>query len=408
MAAVPSAMPVSVPAHIPKSLVFDFDHFTAPEMSSEPHRRVSQLLHKNAPDVFYTPRGGGYWIVTRAEVAVDMLRQVDIFSSAPQFNHFKAFNPPMLPVQADPPDQTEYRRILNPKFAPNAIQKLETYIRELARTIIDDVYPKGQCNFIEEVAERFPVTIFLKIAGAPLADRARLVSIAVKYTRSPTFEERQAAISDMAAYLREKFKERSLEPKDDLLTQIVQARMPDRDLSQTEKEGLGVLLFFGGLDTVKSVLSFVVSYLAQHPEDYKRLVDNPALIKSAMEELMRVSGVSTPERGVTQDVDYRGIPFKKGDRVVFLTQLWGMDDQQIANPLQVDFNREVSQHYAFGAGPHRCIGSHLARMEFRVFLEEWTKTIKSFSVKDNAPVKTAGGVVWTPVELQLTWPVPGK
>jgi cytochrome P450 len=400
-----SSAVASIPAHIPKSLVYDFDHFTAPELAKDPHRTVSQKLHKEAPDVFYTPRSGGYWIVTRAEVAVDMLRQVEIFSSGPEHNHFKAFNPPMLPVQADPPNHTEYRRILNPKLTPNAIQKLESYVRELARTIIDDVYPKGECNFIEEVAERFPVTIFLKIAGAPLTDRARLVSIAVKYTRSPTFEERQAAISDMAAYMREKFQEREVEPRDDLLTLIAQARMPDRALTSTEKEGLGVLAFFGGLDTVKSVLSFVVSYLAQHPEDYRKLVEHPELIKSAMEELLRVSGVSTPERGVTHDVEYRGIPFKKGDRVVFLTQLWGMDDQQIANPHLVDFTRDVSQHYAFGAGPHRCIGSHLARLEFRIFLEEWTKTIKSFGVKDNMPVKTAGGVVWTPVELKLTWPV---
>ena len=104
----------SVPAHVPKALVYDFDHFTAPELQKEPHRAVSQKLHREAPDVFYTPRGGGYWIVTRAEVAVDMLRQVDIFSSGPEHNHFKAFNPPMLPVQADPPNHTDYRRILNP------------------------------------------------------------------------------------------------------------------------------------------------------------------------------------------------------------------------------------------------------------------------------------------------------
>src|ERR1700681_811995 len=89
----------NVPSHVPESLVYDFDHFTAREVQKYPHRAVSQRLHKEAPDVFYTPRNGGYWIVTRAEVAVDMLRQVDKFSSAPQFNHFKAFNPPMLPVQ---------------------------------------------------------------------------------------------------------------------------------------------------------------------------------------------------------------------------------------------------------------------------------------------------------------------
>jgi cytochrome P450 len=403
-----NAVVEKIPAHIPRSLVYDFDHYTAPELQNNPHRSVSQRLHKEAPEVFYTPRNGGYWIVTRAEVAVDMLRQVENFSSAPEYNHFKAFNPPMLPVQADPPDHTEYRRILNPKFAPGPVGKLEDYVRKLARTIIDEVYPLGRCNFIEDVAERFPVTIFLRIAGAPLADRARLVKIAVKYTRSPTFEERQAAITDMAEYLREKFRDRAQEPMDDLLTQIVQARMPGRELTGTEKEGLGVLLFFGGLDTVKSVLSFVMSYLATHPEDYKKLADNPALIKTAMEELLRVSGVSTPERGVTHDLEFRGIPFKKGDRVVFLTQLWGVDEHQVKNPYEVDFSREVSQHYAFGAGPHRCIGSHLARLEFRVFLEEWTRTIKQFGVENNAQVRTAGGVVWTPVALPLTWPVASR
>ena len=404
-AVVAESVAGNIPAHIPKSLVFDFDHFTAPEVQQDPQRSVSQLLHKNAPEVFFTPRNGGYWIVTRAEVAVDMLRQVDKFSSAPQFNHFKAFNPPMLPVQADPPDQAEYRRILNPKLAPGPIQKLEASVRQLAREIIDDVYPRGHCDFLLEVAERFPVTIFLRLAGAPLSDRARLVDIAVKYTRSPTFEERQAAISAMAAYLREKYKERAAEPRDDLLTQLVKARFPNRELTEIEREGMGVLMFFGGLDTVKSVLSFLVSHLAQHPADYKRLVDNPELIKSAMEELMRVSGVSTPERGVTHDLEYRGIPFKKGDRVVFLTQLWGVDDQQISNPYNVDFDRDVSQHYAFGAGPHRCIGSHLARLELRVFLEEWTRTVKTFSVENDVPVKTAGGVVWTPIALPLVWPV---
>ncbi len=396
----------AVPAHIPQSLVFDFDHFSAPEVQKNPHQSVSELLHKNAPEVFYTPRNGGYWIVTRAEVAVDMLRQVEKFSSAPEYNHFKAFSPPMLPVQADPPDHTEYRRILNPKFAPRPVQLLEASVRQLAREIIDDVYPRGRCDFIEEVAERFPVTIFLRIAGAPLSDRARLVKIAVKYTRSPSFEDRQAAISEMAAYLREKYLERARDPKDDLLTQLTQAKFPNRELSELEREGLGVLLFFGGLDTVKSVLSFVVSYLAQHPDDYKKLVDNPDMIKTAMEELMRVSGVSTPERGVTHDLEYRGIPFKKGDRIVFLTQLWGIDDQEIENPYKVDFGRAVSQHYSFGAGPHRCIGSHLARLEFRVFLEEWTRTIKTFGVENNAEVKTAGGVVWTPVALPLAWPKP--
>jgi cytochrome P450 len=238
-----------------------------------------------------------------------------------------------------------------------------------------------------------------------LEDRPVLVKMAVKYTRSPTFEDRQAAITELGQYLQAKYRDRAANPRDDLLTQLVQAKFPNRELSDTEREGLGVLLFLGGLDTVKSVLSFITSHLAQHPEHYRPLVENPDMIKTAMEELMRVSGVSTAERGVTHDMEYRGIQFKKNDRVVFMTQLWGVDDREIDHPMQVDYGRKVSQHYIFGAGPHRCIGSHLARLEIRVFLEEWTRTFKSFQVENNVEVRTAGGVVWTPVELPLTWKV---
>jgi cytochrome P450 len=355
--------------------------------------------------MFYTPRSGGYWIVTRAEVAVDMFRQPDKFSNSPEFNSFRLFKPLLYPQQSDPPEHGEYRKVITPKLTPNAIGKLEEGIRSLAQELIERVYSRGECEFMEDVAELFPVTIFMKLAGAPMEDREKLVDIAARFGRRPTFEERQQAVSEMAAYLRERYRERADAPRDDLLTQLAQSRAMGRELNADEREGLGSLLFFGGLDTLKSALSFSISYLARNPQDYQRLVDDPGLIPSAMEELLRISGVTTLERGATHDFEYRGVPFRKGDRIIILTQILGVDDRQNKDPYTVDFNRETSQHLLFSAGPHRCVGSHLARMEIRVFLEEWVKRIRSFGVKDNMEVPTAGGVVWRPIAVPLVWPV---
>jgi cytochrome P450 len=155
---------------------------------------------------------------------------------------------------------------------------------------------------------------------------------------------------------------------------------------------------------VKSLLSFFAAYLAGHPAQYRRLTTNPALIPAAMEELLRVHGIVTLERGATHDFEFCGVPFRTGDRVALLTQIFGLDDRAVDNPYEVNFDRRISPHLIFGAGPHRCIGSHLARIEIRVFLEEWCKTIPAFSLKPGAEVKTAGGVVWAPTQVPVVWP----
>ena len=395
----------SIPAHIPPELVYDFDHYTAPETRHDPQISVAQRLHREAPDIFYTPRSGGYWMVTRAEVAVDMFRQPEKFSNSPEYNSFRLFKPLLYPQQSDPPEHGEYRKVITPKLTPNAIAKLEDSIRALARELIDRVYARGECEFMADVAELYPVTIFMRMAGAPLADRERLVDIAARFGRRPTFEERQQAVAEMATYLRERYQERADAPRDDMLTQLAQSKAMGRELTPDEREGLGSLLFFGGLDTLKSALSFSISYLARNPEDYRRLVDDPGLIPSAMEELLRISGVTSLERGATHDFDYRGVPFRKGDRIVILTQILGVDDRQNKDPYTIDFDREISQHLLFSSGPHRCVGSHLARLEIRVFLEEWVRTFRQFGIKDNARVETAGGVVWRPIAVPLVWPV---
>lgn len=399
-------MSANIPSHIPPERVVAFDRFNAPELQRCPHRGVAELFQRS-PDIFYTTGDRGHWVVGRATVARDMLRQPDKFSSDPRHNPANARTPPTLPNQCDPPLHTGLRRIINPFFSPAGVQRLEQDVRTLAATLIDAVLPRGRCEFVTELAQRFPVELFMRMANAPLDDRERLIAMVDRFTRAPEIGERLAALQELGDYLQVMIAEREATPGDDLVSLVVHGQVDGRALTPDEKRGMVTLLFLGGLDTVSAMLSFIMAYLGQHPAQTRRLVDDPPVLGSAIEELMRVHGVAGTERGVTQDMDYHGVSFKAGDRLVFPAHVYGLDDQLVDDPLRVDFDRPVSSHLVFGSGPHRCVGSHLARLEMRVFLEEWLRRIPLFSVDAEGDLPTRGGLVWSPVAVPLVWPVAG-
>ena len=391
-----------VPDHIPPERVFDFDRFQAPQLQRCPHQGVTDLF-KTAPDIFYTTGDRGHWVVTRAADALDMLRRPDSFSSDPRYNVANTRKPRTLPNQSDPPEHTALRRIVNAYFAPAGVQKKEDEIRQLARALIDKVVARGQCEFVAEIAQRFPVELFLRMAGAPMSERERLIAMADRFTREPDIRDRLAALEDLAAYLRGLIAEREKTPGTDLVSIVAHAKVGDRALTDDEKLGMVSLLFLGGLDTVAAMLSFIMAFLGRNPAHYQQLVDDPARIPGAVEELMRVHGVAGTERGVTTDMLYKGVEFKTGDRLVFLAHIYGLDERMIDDPLKVDFERPVSAHLVFGSGPHRCLGSHLARLEIRVFIEEWSRRIPAFSVDAEGELATRGGLVWSPIAVPLVW-----
>lgn len=397
-------MSADIPSHIPPERVVEFDRFNAPQLQRCPHQGVAQLFQAS-PDIFYTPGDRGHWVVGRATVARDMLRQPDKFSSDPRHNPANARTPPTLPNQCDPPLHTGLRRIINPFFSPVGVQRLEQDVRALAAQLIDEVQPRGHCEFLAEVAQKFPVELFMRMAHAPLEHREMLIAKVDRFTREPAIENRLAALKELGDYLQVLIAEREASPGDDLISLVVHAQVDGRPLSADEKQGMVTLLFLGGLDTVSAMLSFIMAYLGQHPAQWRRLVDDPALIGNAIEELMRVHGVAGTERGVTQDMVYHGVEFKAGDRLVFPAHIYGLDEQLVDDPFRVDFDRPVSTHLVFGSGPHRCVGSHLARLEMKVFLEEWVRKIPNFSVDAEGDLPTRGGLVWSPVAVPLVWPV---
>ncbi len=394
-----------IPDHVPEHLVFDFDIYTAPEFDHDPHRTMVDLLQANkVPPIVYSPRNGGHWIVADAVEGLDMLRDVERFSSDPHYNS-AARKPWTLPTLSDPPQHTEYRRIINPAFVPRTVAGMEDYLRALSGGMIDALLPRGQCEFVEDIGKKIPVDVFLRMAGAPASDREMLVDLTEQAVRNPERAARDAAGYALGDYLMKAYETRHDKPGADLLSMVLQGRFEGRALNQAELLGMGLLLFLGGLDTVSSTLSFMMLFLGRNPEHYRQLVDDPALIGSAVEELGRAHSVAGLHRGVRADTESLGIHFRQNDRVFFMTQVYGMDQRKIDDPWRVEFARPVSPHLGFGAGPHRCIGSHLARTEVRIFLEEWTRRIPSFAVLGEQEIRTRGGLLWTPVALPLAWPV---
>jgi cytochrome P450 len=400
MSAVATRVPV--PGHVPPELTVDFCRFTAPELKHAPHARVA-ALYAGLPPVFWTPRNGGHWIVARSAVAMQMLKRPDLFSSDPRHCPAMVRSPRTNPNQYDPPEHTQMRAIVADRFELSAIPALKDGIRARARALIDEAAPRGEVEFLSQIAQRFPVEIFLDMAGAPLSDRDRLLRMVERFTREPAVADRLAALRDLADFLQLYLDRRAACPGEDLLSAVALGRVGDRPLTVDERQGMAALLFLGGLDTVAAMLSFIMAHLALNQGDYRRLVAEPALLPRAVHELIRYFGVASMERAATRDVTFEGVRFRAGDRIVFTTQTYGLDSDRLEDPLRIDLERRMSPHAVFGAGAHRCLGAHLAHAEIQIFLEEWTGRLAGFGLAGNAEPATHSGIVWSPVAVPLVW-----
>lgn len=394
----------NIPDHVPSHLVYDYDFFETPAQFDSPQWGVSKKLQVEAPRIFYTPRNGGHWVVSRRSDILEMFRHPELFPNDPEYNAFRRQNPMrFLPKDYDPPEHTELRGIISPLFMPTAVVKMEPGIRQLAIELIEGPLTRGQCEFVGEIAERFPVTVFLQMANAPLDRREAMLELSHDFFRSPDPARSRSAMTELGQLLRDLIEQRRGAPGDDLLSRIVTGTFKGRPLTPEEMVGGAVFTFLAGLDTVSALMSFALKLLAWNPELYQKLVENPERIGPSVEELIRVSGVAMPERGVKEDVVFRGVPFKRNDRIIVLLQISGMDPDAIEDPWRVDIERKLSPHLVFGAGPHRCLGAHLARVELRIFLEEWVRRVPAFQIAEGHEVTVRGGTVWLPAALPLTW-----
>lgn len=396
---------VAVPDNVPPELVVDFDFYTLAGKAEDIQLAWAEL-HKG-PDIVWTPHYGGYWIATRA--ADIQVMQVD----HEHFSH-NEFDLPLnpgrmksIPLSLDPPDHTPYRKLLMTGFTPQKVRQYSEVARETAQDLVATLKPRGECEFIDDFAKVLPINVFLTMMGLPLSDRDFLLPRAEIAVRSNDIELKARTQGELAGYLMGHIEDRKANPREDLLGMIVNGEVSDRALTPHEIMAMSLLVLVGGLDTVASQIGFVAHFLAKNPGHRRELVENPKLAQVACEEFLRRYGLPNTARQLTEDYDYKGLKFKKGDMIQMPKCLYGLDDRINDRPEVVDFHRKPSEikHAAFGAGPHVCPGNVLARRELIIFLEEWLPAIPDFEIDPDRPPVFAAGSVNGVDKLYLKWAV---
>jgi cytochrome P450 len=392
----------AIPAHVPESLVVDFDYQRPPGHEEDVHLAWSRL--HAGPDIVWTPYYGGHWIATRAD-DIDVM-QVD----HERFSYRRITIPPqqertarLNPLEYDPPEHTPRRAILSPAFGPKAIQALEAGVHALAVELIEGFAKRGECEFVGEFAKHLPIQIFLRLVDLPVTDREHLLELTELTVRPKSPDDQVRAFQGLYAYVQEWIIERRAHPGGDLFSKIVNAKIDGADMPPDQTFGMLSNVLFGGLDTVASSMGFFAKFLAENPTVQQELKAKPELTAPAIEEILRRFGIPNTAREITRDFEYKGVQFRRGEQVMLSKTLHGLDERRFADPFTVDLRRKRTPHAAFGDGPHRCPGSFLARMEIRVWLEEWLRHIPEFRIQPGARPRTSSGPVNGVLFLPLRW-----
>jgi cytochrome P450 len=402
------------PAHVPEALVYDFDLFHDPALLADPHARLLELT-RVAPPIFWSPREGGHWVFAGHEAAFEGSRDWESFTSESipyaQLQAMLAQRPagtahvPLpIPINVDPPMHGKYRLPLNGVFSPKAMNQLKDSIRTLARELIGRIAPRGQAEFVSEVAEPLPVQVFLKMLGLPLERQAEYRELVVEMLAAISNpNQSRIVMQKIAASMRPTFEERRQAPQDDIISLLWGTSIEGCAVTMDDMENYGVLLFIAGLDTVMNGIGLGVRHLAIDLELQNRLRADPAQIADAAEEMLRRYTFTVPTRKVAKDLTFLGVEMKAGDRVDLLLPAADLDPQRFQAPERYELGREDGVHIAFGAGPHRCLGSHLARIELQILYEELLAGLPQFRLDPERPSTFHGGHVIGPDHLNLVW-----
>ena len=408
---------VPKPAHVPDSLLVDFDLFKDPGLLANPHERVLDLV-KTAPPIFWTPRNGGHWVVMSHEGNFDAARDWETFSSEfiPQakIQAMMAALPPgsphipqPLPINVDPPLHGKFRLPLNGPFSPKSMNALRDDIRALARQLVAKAAPNGRCEFMSEVAEPLPVEVFLKMFGLPVERQGEYRALVREHMSSSESDQGEMIrkIQRVTAIMRDTFIERRDNPKDDLISLLWRTQIDGKPTTTDDMENYGVVLFLAGLDTVMNGIGLGVCHLAQDRALQDRLRANPEIALEVTEELLRRYTFTVPPRCLAKDAVFHGVEMKRGDKLHLFLPAADLDPKRFADPERFDLNREDKVHIAFGAGPHRCLGSHLARIELQILYEELVAGLPQFRLDPNTPPVFHGTQVIGLSTLHLVWEV---
>jgi cytochrome P450 len=351
-------------------------------------------------------RGASVTVMRMADI-VDVTHRPEVRSTPAGSESFLGAPEALIPLQIDGDAHRNYRRLLDPLFAPRAMAELEGQVRRLADGLIDRFADRGTVEFYDEFCVPLPCTIFLELLGLPLSDLEFLLWFKDGVIRPRDEAHRAEASGRMVEYLYRVLDEREAEHsvRDDLIGGFMSAEVDGQRLSRAEVMNIIFVLVFAGLDTVSASLSCFVAWFARNPDARQRVIDDPALLPHAIEELLRYeSPVPAVARFAVEDFDLDGEHIRAGDSLQLLLCVANLDSTAIPDPLTVDFDRGTKSHIDFGTGVHRCLGSHLARMELRVALEALHDRIPDYAIDpDRPPAYHNDGGVRTVEPLHLVF-----
>lgn len=396
-----------VPPHVDPRRVVDFDVYNDRRYAEvgDMHEALYRLGQESGWGIFWTPRNGGHWFINDRELLFEAARMPALFSSSAMTIPPMPNEPWLLPLYLDPPEHGAFRHPLSQAFSPKAMMKLETSIRAFAIELIEAIRAHGRCDFVEAISEPLPVKIFMKLMGLPL-ERMREFRQWVFDALSNDDSRRASSYENVAGLMDGLIRERQIQRQDDLISFLLDAKIDGRAVTYEEMQAYCLQLFIAGLDTVANSLSFGMNHLARNPQLQERLRNNPDLIPEAVEEFLRKFAVASPARTATRDFEFGGVQIKQGERVLLLLPAGNLDPDAFPNPLEFDLDRENKVHIAFNAGPHRCAGSHLARLELRIFYEEWFRRIPTVRHDPERPVVHRAGLVLALTKLPIVWDPP--
>ena len=342
-------------------------------------------------------------VLSRKSEIDEVFRRPEIFSSNADAVDLKNRRP-MIPLQIDPPDHKKYRKLLDPIFAPRQMALIEDSVAQTVNALIDGFIDKGKIDFATEFSVPFPSQVFLTLFGLPFEELPRFLKMKDGVIRpnlvigqpsdsEATLAYQQETADSIYDYFNDILDKRELKRENDILSRFLDAEVEGEKLTREDILDICFLFLIAGLDTVTATLDCFFAYLAAHPDQRQLILDDPSIIPSAVEELLRWE---TPVMGVVrvamEDIEMAGCPIHKGDNVMVMIGSVNTDESELPDADEVRFDREVNRHVAFGGGVHRCLGSHLARQELRVAVREWHRRIPNYAVADGHTLVFTPGI----------------
>ena len=384
----------------------DFSHLD-PQWAADPFP-IQDDLRERCP-IAHTGRFGGGWLPTRYEDVAAVAYDTDRFSSRSII--MSNFRPPhevapigiSPPISSDPPFHHEARKLLLPAFTRTAVARQEPGTRALCHALIDGLAGSEVVDAARDYAQHIPIRVIANMLGFPPEDGPQFTQfvedVLEGINRPP--EERIERISRLGDYLLVQVHDHLDNPREDLTTYLLNVELGGRKLDANIVTGAMSLLLIAGIDTTWSAIGSSLWHLATHEGDRRRLAADPALLPTAMEEFLRAYAPVTMARLVREDMTWHGTDMKADDWILLSFPAANRDPAQFDRAGEILIDRQVNRHAAFGLGIHRCVGSHLARMELRVALEVWLARIPEFTLDDPAAVTWSAGQIRGPRTLPL-------